>query len=237
MVLRASVQRPQFRLELDMTAPVYAWLRRNQLNVKREFALPWGICDLVGVSFNERRAQLRLTHGQVHSVGTPRRVSLLYKIPDVKSRRAITLRQLRSEFSGILSNDALEHELHYLIRCNFVRVPKNGFFQSLNGWAPLHDRIVAVELKLSRIHEAFEQACSNRAFASESYVALPSRTARRLIRTGRADLFRKSGVGILAVGARSCLPVLPSTYARKQQDLLLQAHCVERFWRSRGSCS
>jgi hypothetical protein len=237
MVLRASVQRPQFRLELDMAAPVYAWLRRNQLNVKCEFALPWGICDLVGVSFNERRSQLRLAHGQAHSVGTPRRLSLLHKIPDVKSRRSITLRRLRSEFNGILSNEALKHELHYLIRTNFVQTPKSGFFQSVNGWAPLHDRIVAVELKLNRIHEAFEQAYSNRAFASESYVALPSRTAHRLIRTGRADLFRRSGVGILAVGARSCLPVLPSSYSCKDQDLLLQAHCVERFWRSRGSCS
>jgi len=237
MTRRASAQRPQFRFELDMAAPAYAWLRRNKLKVKREFSLPWGICDLVGISFNEQRAQRRLAHGQVHSVGTPRRLSLLHKIPEVNSGRSITLRRLRSEFNGVLSNDALEHELHHLIRRNFVRVPRNGFFQSLNGWAPLHDRIVSVELKLNRIQEAFTQACSNRAFASESYVALPSRTARRLMRTGRSELFRKNGVGILAVGARSCLPVLPSSYSGAQQDLLLQAHCVERFWRSRGSCS
>ena len=219
-----------------MAAPVYAWLRRNSLNVKREFSLPWGICDLVGISFNARRAHLRLAHGQVRSVGPPRRLSLLRRIPDVNSRRSITLRRLRSEFNDISSNDALEHDLHYLIRCNFVRTP-SGFFQSMNGWAPLHNRIVAVELKLARIHEALEQACSNRAFASESYVALPSRTARRLMSTGRSELFRRSGVGILAVGTRTCLPILASTYSAKQQDWLLQAHCVERFWRSRGSYS
>src|SRR5260370_22037926 len=107
MALRASVQRPQFRLELDMTAPVYAWLRRNKLNVKHEFSLPWGICDLVGISLNEERVQLRLSHGQMRSVGTPRRLALLHKIPDIKSRRSITLRRLRSEFNGIFSNDGL----------------------------------------------------------------------------------------------------------------------------------
>jgi hypothetical protein len=235
MVLRASVQRPQFRLELDMTAPVYAWMRRNRLNVKHEFSLPWGICDLVGVSFNERRVRTRLAHGQVQAVGTPRRLSLLHKIPDEKTCRSVDLKQLHTEFNGLFSLDALERDLDYLLRCKFIRSPKNGRFQSLNGWAPLHNRIVAVELKLNRIHEALEQACSNRAFASESYVALPSRTARRLIRTDRIDLFRKNGVGILAVGARSCLPLLSSSC--EQQDLLLQAHCVERFWRSKDSCS
>lgn len=230
-----GVQPPQFRLELDMTAPVFAWMRRTGLNVKREFSLPWGICDLVGVSFNERRVGIRIAHGQFHAIATPQRISLLHQIPDEKTRRSIAIKDLYSRFDGLFSTDTLERELDHLVRGKFIRSLSSGRFQSKNGWAPLHKRIVAVELKLNRIQEAFEQACCNRAFASESYVALPSRTARRLMRTSRLAFFRKNRIGILAVGARSCVQVLPSSCT--QHDPLLQAHCVERFWRARDNCS
>jgi hypothetical protein len=218
-----------------MTAPVFAWMRRNGLNVKREFSLPWGICDLVGVSFNERRVGIRIAHGQFHPIATPQRISLLHKIPDEKTHRSIAITDLYSRFDGLFSTDTLERELDHLIRGKFVRSLRSGRFQSRNGWAPLHKRIVAVELKLNRIQEAFEQACCNRAFASESYVALPSRTARRLIRSHRLAPFREHRIGILAVGPRSCMPVLPSSC--QPQNSLLQAHCVERFWQTRDSCS
>jgi hypothetical protein len=68
----------------------------------------------------------------------------------------------------------LERDLRALIADRFVVVKKNGSFQKVNGWAPLHQRIVAVELKLRRISEALSQGLSNRTFATESYVALPA---------------------------------------------------------------
>ena len=42
---------------------------------------------------------------------------------------------------------------------------------------PLHDRIVAVEMKLSGIADALDQALQNKAFAEESYVAFPTDVA------------------------------------------------------------
>jgi hypothetical protein len=237
MAVSTGTQRPQFSLEAQMAAPVLTWLRQNSLDVKREFSLPWGICDFVGVSFDRKRAQLRISYGQTKSIGTPRRLFLLSKIPDTHSGRSITCKRLQNELSEIMPPEVFDLELNHLIRSNFVHRPRSGLLQSRNGWAPLHKRIIAVELKLSRVTDGFAQARSNLSFATESYVALPSRTARRLVESRMAQDFRKNGIGILAVGSRFCEPVLRSGVTAACRDHLLQAYCVERFWRTKGNCS
>ena len=215
-----------------MAAPVIDWLRQDQLLVKREYFLPWGICDLVGISLNSTRVRLRKSYGQTSSIGAPERIYLLSKIPDSHARRFITLKRLEAELRDIFSPEALHSELHVLTKSKFIHSPKRGHFQSLNGWAPLHCRIVAVELKLSRTRQAFLQACSNRAFATESYVALPAPAALRLMHRTNGDLFKVHGIGLLAVGHRSCEVLMASNVQTIHNDSILQAHCVERFWRS-----
>jgi hypothetical protein len=231
------LRKPEFQLEADMAIPVLEWLRRNELTVKQEFTLPWGICDVIGISLDRKRTELRLAHGQSQPIGTPRRLFLLSKIPDTHMGRSITRKRLRKELQEIMSANVFDRELDRLIRSRFVHCPKRGYLQSRNGWAPLHKRIVTVELKLSRISQAFMQAQSHLAFATESYVALPSHTARRVAESQLRRQFNETGVGILAVGSNSCVPILRSASAPFPQDRLLQAYCVERFWRTRGSCS
>ena len=53
-----------FAYEQQMAAPATAWLAGQGLMVKREFPTPWGVCDLVGCSLNERRVRRRLALGQ-----------------------------------------------------------------------------------------------------------------------------------------------------------------------------
>jgi hypothetical protein len=226
-----------FTLENQMVPSVVGWMRDQGLAVKREFSVPWGICDFVGVKLNPKQVQRRLSLGQKHSVGPPLRLQILSKIPDIDSGTSITGVELRRKLLGYLSTDDLGKELEYLARLNFISSPSQGQFQKLNGWVPLHKRIVAVEIKLSRISEALAQASSNRTFTTESYVALPYDLARRVATSARADQFRREGVGILAVSQNSCRRLLSSSWGAGISDEVLLAHCVERFWRTRGTSS
>jgi hypothetical protein len=225
----------EFRLEKQMASPVVDWLRRAGLAVKREFSLPWGICDFVGVKMNRARVRLRLQYGQKYPVGPALRLRILSEIPDHRSGRSITLGMLRERCLESFSDDFIMGELDRLIRLKFVTTSRNGRFQKVNGWAPLHVRIVAVELKLSRISEALAQASSNCAFATESYVALPIESGVRIANSRRAEEFVRMGIGLLGVSRESCSRLLPCHGRLADPDEILQAHCVERFWRTRDS--
>jgi hypothetical protein len=198
-----------FARENEMTQLVSRWLQRQRLLVKPEFGLPWGVCDLVGLAFNKHQVRKRLSFRQYHPIGPIQRVELLSCIPELESGGAITLGRLQKMAATASFGQTLDRDLNALIADRFVVVSKKGSFQKVNGWAPLHQRIVAVELKLRRISDALSQAESNRSFATESYVALPAEIAQRFVSSRRRTDFIASGVGILGVSPNSCRVVLP----------------------------
>jgi hypothetical protein len=218
-----------------MAAPALEWLRRNDLIVKTEFSTPWGICDMVGVKFRPSRVRLRLSYGQRHAVGPSLRLHVLSKIPEQGSGGSVTFRRLHAESFACLSLDRLRAELEHLTRGKFIASPSPGVYHKLNGWAPLHHRIVAVELKLSKVSQALLQARSNLAFATESYIALPLDRAIRVAHGRLGPAIRKSGVGLLGLSLTKCERFFTGTRVAESCDEILQAHCVERFWRTRDN--
>lgn len=224
-----------FNLESEMAQPVRDWLQRAGLTVKHEFALPWGICDLVGVSLNLTNVRKRLCLKQTNAIGPPGRIDLLSRIPDQETGRTISLRQLQRTYGHSVPDFHVTNEVEKLIADRFVLQTRTGCLQRLNGWVPLQKRIVSVELKLTRISEALCQAASNRAFATESFVAMPWDMAHRLAKGPRVSDFREAGVGIVAVDRTKCRLTLSPTANGVATDSTLQMHCVERFWRSRGN--
>lgn len=222
-----------FRFEKEMLSPAIRWLKSQSLMVLPEYAAPWGICDLVGMSFDKHRVDERLALGQTAALGSPLRVGLFLRIPDQETRTSISLSRLGREFGAFLDDDSLKRHLDFLIESKFVRQSRKSHFQRLNGWAPLHHRIVAVELKLDRIEEVLSQAKSHVRFAGESLVGLPYETAHR-VAASRAQDFEDAGVGILAVGSPRSELLLPSRRpVESDLDILVQSHCVEAFWRQR----
>jgi len=221
-----------FRFERDMAGPVQDWLENQGLMIKPEFVTPWGICDFVGVSFNEEHVRCRRQNRQLNAIGPAFRVGILTRIPDEDTDTSITLRRLEREFQHRFTPDELRSELAYLERYNFIQSPKRGHFQKLNGWMPLQNRIVAVEAKLTRIEEVLFQARNHLKFASESYIALPSDGAERLARTKRFDYVRNAGIGLLSVRSENCRVLLKPNPSKDKIDAVLQMHCVERFWRA-----
>jgi hypothetical protein len=99
---------------------------------------------------------------------------------------------------------------------------------------PLQNRLVAVELKLSRIEEALWQARSNLKFANESYVAFPAGVAGRIrLHAARWDEFFESGIGLLAIKPQSCRVLIQAKIRSSIKGKVIQMYCVEKFWRTR----
>ena len=223
----------EFQLEREMSAYAMDWLEQSGLHAKKEFYTPWGICDLVGVEFSRRRVQQRLRLGQRNPIGPPLRIELLNHIPEVQTGKSITVGRLEREFQNIVTGFEVRRELERLEQAKFIQSPRSGLFQKLNGWIPLHKTIVAIELKLNRIEEALSQARSHLEFATKVFVGLPCSVAERLIKRNRVAQFTQSGIGILAVGRKSCRIVFPAREKKVPLHSVWQMHCVERFWRSR----
>jgi hypothetical protein len=225
---------PMFQRESEMTAPASAWLRSSGLTIKSEFTLPWGVCDLVGVSFNQEHVEHRMTLRQTRSIGSLTRTSLLLKIPDVDSRRSVTFESLVNAYKKALSADLIARELEHLENDRFVVRNSRGSFQKTNGWFPLQKRLVAVELKLSRVEEAMQQARHHLRFAQESYVGLPMDVANHVAsnRTKWNNSF-DAGVGVLGVGKEGCEVLIPARFSQSRKHDPIQFYCVEKFWRTR----
>ena len=219
-----------FDYEHQMVEVADQWLRRQGLMVKREFALPWGICDLVGCSLHARKVGQRLRLGQRKPIGPQSRVFLLSQIPDETEGRSITARRLVRQLGGYWDGKHITRDLERLVRDRFVRETRRGAFQKLNGWMPLHRRLVAVELKLTRVTEVLQQATSNLGATAESYIALPMSTAKRVVRDERQRTVTERCVGVLGIDRDRCRCLLKPTSVA-EPDQVIQAHCVERFWR------
>lgn len=222
-----------FRREIDMAPTVRRWLTSEDLRVRSEFVTPWGICDFAAIGFNDANVACRLKHSQSKRVSSVSRAAILLSIPDFDTRQSTTIEELVAQFSPFMPNESVQSEVRQLIADRFAVVSSKGRVQKVNGWHPLQDRMVAVELKLSRIEEAMQQARNNLGFATESFAAFPMQTARRIEESpDRWAAHIESGVGVIGVLKRRCEVVIPSTAASICRDEAIQLYCADKFWRS-----
>lgn len=104
--------------------------------------------------------------------------------------------------------------------------------QRRKDWKPLHSRLVAVELKMTRIVEGLHQAYSNLSDFGESYAAFPKARAERILaRRERWDKYWKNGVGLIAVDS-GCAVLIEAVPSTELIDWRVERH-VEKFWRER----
>lgn len=232
-----SGQFSAFECEKDMHAPVAKWLARQGCDVKSEFYLPWGVCDLVGVEFDNDKLIARLANNQKYSLGSILNVLIFDALPDVESRTSISLSRLAHRLNSWCDKTNIEQSLQLLQLRGFVLRANNGGFQRLNGWLPLQRRIIAVELKIDRVSVAHFQAKAHRSFADETYVALPEQRAEKLIDTNKRQFFEDTGVGILGVAGNGCQCLLRSVNKSHPVNAVFQAHIAERFWTTILRCN
>ena len=220
-----------FRAEQEMLGSVLGWLVHRVSEYKTEFNVPWGYCDVVGCTLSARRTLRRLRLGQKQTIGPLERVSVLWEIPEARSGTAVSLSDLMEKLAPLISPSKLVEELTVLESRGFLKRVEGCAFQRENGWFPLQEKLIAIELKLDRIAEVIEQAERHLLFADESYIALPMSTARAIARSSRKYDLRRRGIGLIGVSANASKTILAAARSR-QIDPVVQAHCVERFWRT-----
>lgn len=222
-----------FKAEANMTKPVIQWMKSLGLIVKSEFITPWGMCDLVGLSFRNRSVNHRLRLRQTQSISSLTRAALLLRIPEAEKGKSVTQRTLVREFASVVSKEIVMEHTQQLIEQGFVIKSSSDRLQKLNGWAPLHKRLIAVELKLNRIEEVMAQARNNQSFAEESYVGLPKDVALRVLaKRARWESSLETGVGLLAVSPRSCEVLIRPRRTSHLSNDILKFCAIEKFWRS-----
>lgn len=223
-----------FRYEHEMTRHVERWLKSRGFTTKKEFYLPWGYCDLVGCSFRKENVKERIALHQIKPIGPPLRIMILNDIPDVSEKSSISLQELQVKYSSYFKPEKIALEVSRLERDRFIQCTCTASYYKLNGWAPLHENLVAVELKLGRINEVFEQAKKHLAFAEESFVGLPMEVGTRITGSSRNRKFVGTGIGILGVTESSCEVLIEPNNRDSRKNQVVQTHCVERFWRTRS---
>ena len=219
-----------FDSEANMTGPVKRWMESVGLIVKSELISPWGICDLVGLSFNKRSVARRLELGQRRPVTSMTRAALLLQIPDIGTNESVTLSQIIDACSPALSEEVVVNEAQVLMEDKFV-IRQGDRLQKVNGWMPMQKRLIAIELKLKRVEEALLQAQNNLGFVTESYVGLPADLAIRIAGSARCHDFHERGVGLFAVTPASCHLLIRSR-RESTSNPVFQFCCVEKFWRT-----
>lgn len=223
-----------FRLESEMAPTVSQWLRDAGLRVKQEFMTPWGVCDLVALSFNSDRVGHRLNLRQTRPVGSLTQAILLLQVPDIETHKATTVGRLAKQCAPVLSAEEVEREVSRLVAHRFLVQSRNGRLQKVNGWMPLQERLVTVELKLARVQEAMQQARKNLDLGAESYVAFPSDVANRIAaKPQRWQRYFDVGIGLLAVSQSNCTQLIGARATDATYDQAVQLHAVEKFWRTR----
>jgi len=221
-----------FSRESEMAPIATRWLESAGMVVKPEFVAPWGNCDLVGLRFNNAHVKQRLNLKQFRSVASITRAMLLLQVPDVETQKYTTLDRLMLRMPS-LSFETMCFEMERLVADRFVMRTGPVRLQKQNGWMPLQDQLVAIELKLTRIKEAMCQALNNLGFAECSYVGLPSFTAERVANSARWREYLDAGIGLLSVDKRVCKVLIPARRTRERIDEAVQVYCVEKFWRTR----
>jgi hypothetical protein len=231
-------QLPMFAKESDMAASAAAWLKSCGMTVKSEFVTPWGMCDLVGLRFNPKNIAHRLQQKQTRSLGSITQAALLLQIPDIESNEWTTLSRLIRRHAPAIPGDILSEEINHLISYRFVVPSHGGRLQKVNGWLPLQDQLIALELKRFRIDEAMRQALNNLGFADESYVGFPIEVAERIAANlSRWQVFFNAGIGLLSVDKRECKVLVAARKTYDYTDKAIQLYCVEKFWRTRAKDS
>jgi len=214
---------PLFRRETEMREPVAQWLcaERSPVVVADELDFRFGAPDLLAASAHRLAERLD---------DRARPVVRLDELALLEHLKHESLS--RSDIEALTSTRWSDHErrvLNPLCQEGLV-VFDDGAERWRSGrrLAEPFSQLVAVEMKLRDGRRALSQAMRYRAFASESFIAMP----RERIDDSLAETCRTRGVGLLAVDETSAEAVVEAVAGapfdpllhRLAQELLLARH-------------
>ena len=217
-----------FGSEREMALPATRWLARRGYVVRSEFQTAQGISDLVGCRWRRGAVQERSKFARP-LLSSKVRTALLAVIPPEGIRQTEVVKALRC-----FSRAIVHEELKNLHDWGLVARSKNARWQREAHWLPMHDHLVAIELKMRHLREAVRQAQRYLAFADDAYVGFPWPLAFRIAKDRRSEILRMAGVGLLAIRpARVQALIEPAPGHRPWPvERATQLQTVDRIWRT-----
>lgn len=223
-------RRKELRLETQLEASVWKWLRGLAEITVDQFQTPWGIADLFAVKCDIDRALMRRDMGQDVASTSDQDVMVLLAIPELTSGGRTDERSLARRFSYLLGDTKVRAIIAALKRRKLIKVDGDGAIYRNTPWLPYHKQMWAVELKLQRVDEALAQAKRHLKITPFSYVGLPPQIAERTAESAKAEKFRESGVGLLSISATECSALIEPAGQSTCVDPVYAVAAAERCW-------
>lgn len=221
----------EFTSEAEMQAVCHDWLRCRYDVVGREFPLPWGICDLVAADFDRERLRGRWADGQRAPLGNRIRARVLISAARSKGLRLTDTHPGSSRQSPVgLNAFDRSPDIDYLQRRGLLTTTATTAKSTLPFWAPCDRRIVAIELKLTRLAEVIRQAKRHRAFAHTVYIGMPLARAEAIACSDAVLPLLNDGLGLLGVSQDSCIE-LAQPLNEFPSDAASRLHASESLYR------
>lgn len=222
--------RKELRLETQLEASVWRWLRGIAEITVDQFQTPWGIADLFAVKCDFDRVLMRRELGQDVASTRDQDVMVLLAIPELTSGGRTDERRLAKKFSYLLGEAKVRLIVAALKRRKLIKVDADGAICRNTPWIPFHKQMWAVELKLQRVDEALAQAKRHLKITPYSYVGLPPQIAERTAVSAKSEDFRESGVGLLSISATECSTLIEPAGKYTCVDPVYAIAAAERCW-------
>jgi hypothetical protein len=160
-----------------------------------ELSLGYGRADLVAFNIDTNRCKARLNNGQHRSLDKLKYYNLLRLIPEIESDESISLYNL-SEHLKLSQSHLRQNLLSFLIRFGYIIEVNHKRYAKVNGYIPIADEILAVEVKVSDWRRGAIQAKRYQVFANRVFLAISNYYAHRVDRS----LLEDHNIGLLTVG-------------------------------------
>jgi len=157
--------------ELEFSSKICNLLRAQGYIAQTEINSGYGIADVVAIKFNEDRISQRLEYDQRCQLTSESFFKVLEAISEDKFQPT-SVQEIVSK-TNFTKSYVRAHLLRQLLDMKFIRKTQRNEFVKVNGWAPLSDKIVAIESKLSNWRRGLSQAIRYKTFADTVYLALP----------------------------------------------------------------
>ena len=213
-----------FRWEAEMLDPVARQVRKlapwldAPAALVAEVPAAVGVVDLLGVRF-DRRALVRRVEADVRPVLSPLRIRVLHAL--LKGPRPV---DALAAIVGSRAEPLMRSTLRPLETAELIEL-EAGHARSTGLWLPVGQRVVAVELKLTKWRDALNQADNFSRSADEAWVVIDAMKAA----PARAAMleFAERGVGLAVIGTDERIEVLLRP-AQARPDPWLRALIAER---------
>ena len=197
--------------------------------ITTEFSIGYGRADLVAFKINPNKCRARLENGQQLSLDRVEYYTLLHLMPDINSGNNVSISYLSDKLC--LSSSYLKnHFLKHLIKSGYIVEVEQKKYVKVNGFIPIADEIIAIEVKISDWKKGAIQAKRYQVFANRTFLALYSNFVHR----ADLSLLKKHNIGLMSVNNAEIHEVLP-VYFQKPKDEIRFSYASEWVWKYRRS--